>query len=63
MAVDQLVVHASRHVGQVEPTFLVREASMEDDLEEQVAELLFEVLERLCLSTGCATSARASSTS
>ena len=40
----------ARHVGQVEPTLLVRQAGMEDDLEEQIAQLLFEVRERVGVS-------------
>ena len=31
----------ARHVGQIEPPCLVRQAGVEDDLEEQVAQLLF----------------------
>ena len=40
MAVHQLVVHGARHVRQVEPAFLVGQPGVEDDLEEQVAQLL-----------------------
>src|SRR5205085_6998247 len=40
---DLLVVDATRHVGQVEPSLLGRQRGVEDDLEQQVAQLLLEV--------------------
>ncbi len=43
MAVDELVVHAARHVGQVELPGLVGQAGVEDDLEQQVPQLLLQV--------------------
>ena len=39
----QLVVDAPGHPGQVEPVLLTGQPGVEDDLEEQVAQLLFEV--------------------
>ena len=43
VAVHQLVVDAARHVGQVEPPLLVGQAGVEDDLEQEVAQLLLQV--------------------
>ena len=43
MAVHQLVVDAPGHSGQVEAVLLGGQPGVEDDLEEQVAQLLFEV--------------------
>ncbi len=49
VAGHQLVVHAAGHLGQVEPPLLGRQAGVEEDLEQQVAQLLFEVVDRLDL--------------
>ena len=43
---DELVVHAAGHVGQGEAPVLVRQAGVEDDLEEQVAQLLLQMQAR-----------------
>ena len=43
VAVHQLVVHPARDVGQVELALLVGQAGVEDDLEQQVAQLLLQV--------------------
>ena len=51
MTVDELVVHGAGHVGQVEAPLLVGQAGVEDDLEEQVAQLLLQVRRRGCTLT------------
>ncbi len=64
VAVDELVVDAARHVGQVEVPGLVGEPGVEDDLEEQVAQLLLAGgRRRPRRPPGPSTSASASSTS
>ena len=45
VAADQLVVDAPGHVGQGERALLGGEGGVEDDLEEQVAQLLLQVVE------------------
>ena len=70
VAVHELVVHAARHVGQVEPALLVGQPGVEDDLEEQIAQLLLagarmrpRVRPRRPVGPVAAASASASSTS
>ena len=47
MARHQLVVHRPGHVGQREPPLLARQHGVEVDLEEKVAQLLGQVVDRL----------------
>ena len=52
VAGHQLVVDPPGHVGQGEASFLGRQAGVEVHLEQQVAQLLFEVGDRLGLGLG-----------
>ena len=45
VAVDQLVVDPAGHVGQREPALLGRQRRVEVDLEQQVAQLLFQMVD------------------
>ena len=55
VAVDELVVHTARHPGQVEAAGLGGQAGVEDDLEEQVAQLLLEVAYAMVSPSGPST--------
>ena len=59
VAVHELVVHAARHVGQVELPLLVGQAGVEDDLEEQIAQLLLQM--RVGVGVGAASASARSS--
>ena len=63
VSVDQLVVHATCHVGQVELARLVGQPGVEDDLEEQVAQLLLQVRVAAAHRRRRSSAASASSTS